>query len=239
MCNVKKCGFCSAEFEDKTSNGNKICCSKKCVNALWYQTHKHRSKKKSQEYRLSLNRQLITKKKQQEGRPLCRDCGKILNRSNRSGYCSICRYDHNIWYKNNKERRKQYELDYYANPLNREKLNTRLRNRLSNDLNFKLRSALRCRLKEAIKNNQKSGSAVRDLGCSIEELKTHLESKFLPGMTWDNWSRDGWHIDHIVPLASFDLSDPEQLKKACHYTNLQPLWAKDNIRKGDKGSSHV
>jgi len=53
-------------------------------------------------------------------------------------------------------------------------------------------------------------------------------------MTWDNWTLDGWHIDHIKPLASFDLTDRKQLLEACHYTNLQPLWAKDNLTKNDK-----
>jgi len=67
--------------------------------------------------------------------------------------------------------------------------------------------------------------------CKVDELKEYLESQFEEGMTWDNWSRDGWHIDHIVPLSFFDLIDSEQVKKACHYTNLQPLWAEDNLRK--------
>ncbi|MEM4726181.1 MAG: hypothetical protein QXG63_04505 [Nitrososphaerales archaeon] len=62
----------------------------------------------------------------------------------------------------------------------------------------------------------------------------YLESKFLPGMTWDNHGRNGWHIDHVRPLSSFDLTDPEQLKQACHYTNLCPMWANDNIRKSNK-----
>jgi len=102
------------------------------------------------------------------------------------------------------------------------------------DIKFRLKKQLRSRLGAAIKNNQKTGSAIKDLGCSIEELKLYLESKFLPGMAWYNWSRIGWHIDHIRPLNSFDLTDPEQFKVACHYTNLQPLWAKDNLRKGSK-----
>ncbi len=101
-------------------------------------------------------------------------------------------------------------------------------------LKDKLKHNLRNRLCVAIKKGYKSGSAVKDLGCSIEELKKHLESKFQPGMTWDNWSRVGWHIDHIKPLASFNLSNPEEFKKACHYTNLQPLWAKDNLSKGSR-----
>ena len=98
---------------------------------------------------------------------------------------------------------------------------------------YKIGKTLRSRLRSALKRNFKSGSAVRDLGCSIEYLKTYLEGKFEPGMSWDNWAHDSWHIDHIVPLASFDLTDREQLLKACHYTNLQPLWAKDNLSKGD------
>lgn len=100
------------------------------------------------------------------------------------------------------------------------------------DLNFKIACVLRARLKEALKNSAKTGSAVADLGCSIEELKKYLESKFKPGMTWQNWSKTGWHIDHIRPLSSFDLTDPEQVKIACHYSNLQPLWASENISKG-------
>lgn len=68
------------------------------------------------------------------------------------------------------------------------------------------------------------------IGCSSAHLRQHLEAQFLPGMSWDN--RPDWHIDHIRPLSSFDLSDPEQFKAASHYTNLQPLWAIDNLRKG-------
>lgn len=96
----------------------------------------------------------------------------------------------------------------------------------------RLKNDLRVRLNRALKGSKKTGSAVRDLGCTIEELKKHLESKWQEGMTWDNHSIDGWHIDHIRPLASFDLTDPVQLKQACSYTNLQPLWAEDNCSKG-------
>ena len=71
-----------------------------------------------------------------------------------------------------------------------------------------------------------------DLGCTIPELKQYLESKFQEGMTWENWGVHGWHIDHIIPLSSFDLTCREQFLKVCHYTNLQPLWAKDNLSKG-------
>ena len=72
------------------------------------------------------------------------------------------------------------------------------------------------------------------IGCSLEELKIHLENQFTKGMNWKNYGRNGWHIDHILPCASFDLTDLEQRKKCFHYTNLQPLWEIDNIRKSDK-----
>lgn len=133
----------------------------------------------------------------------------------------VATLSHYNWTVNNSEHVRNYRRDYYNN-------------RLENDLLFKLKCSLRTRLGNAIKNNQKTGSAVSDLGCSIEELKKHLESKFKPGMSWNNWSKDGWHIDHIKPLNSFDLTDPIQLKEACKYTNLQPLWAFENLSKGDK-----
>lgn len=99
---------------------------------------------------------------------------------------------------------------------------------------YKLANNLRTRINASIRNGSKAGSAVKSLGCSINELKVYLESKFLDGMSWDNWSRTGWHIDHIIPLSSFDLTDIDQLKAACHFTNLQPLWAKDNLIKGNR-----
>lgn len=74
--------------------------------------------------------------------------------------------------------------------------------------------------------------SVKLLGCSIYEARGHIEAQFLPGMTWDNHGE--WHIDHIRPIAGFDLTDPEQVRACAHYTNLQPLWAIDNLRKGGR-----
>jgi hypothetical protein len=106
--------------------------------------------------------------------------------------------------------------------------------RYNSDIDFKIRKSLRTRINKAISRGDKTLNLREYLGCSIEELKTYLESKFQPGMTWDNWGFAGWHIDHIRPLASFDLTNIEEFKVACHYTNLQPLWAKDNLSKANK-----
>jgi hypothetical protein len=108
---------------------------------------------------------------------------------------------HAKWRDNNKEKIKEY------------------REVPTHKIAFNLRS----RLSRAVKRDLKCGSAVKDLGCTIVELKKYLESKFLPGMSWDNYGTHGWHIDHIKPLNLFDLTNPEQLKEACHYSNLQPL----------------
>ncbi|MFA5031091.1 MAG: hypothetical protein WC495_05910 [Patescibacteria group bacterium] len=106
--------------------------------------------------------------------------------------------------------------------------------RMKTDIKFKLICYLRSRLSVAVRNNQKSGSAVKDLGCSIPELKIYLESKFQVGMTWENWGINGWHIDHIIPLDSFNLQNKDEFLKASHYTNLQPMWAEENWEKGNK-----
>jgi hypothetical protein len=134
--------------------------------------------------------------------------------------------------KSYREVNKDKKKAYYEK--NKERINVRNRNRCNNNIQHKLVKRLRTRLCSALSINQKSGSAVRDLGCSIESFKSYLESKFQSGMSWDNYGLYGWHIDHIKPLSSFDLTDRKQLLEACHYTNLQPLWAKDNLAKSDK-----
>jgi hypothetical protein len=125
--------------------------------------------------------------------------------------------------------------------LTKDARNARQRELYSSCNETKASMLLRSRLTAAIRGEYKSGSAVADLGCTIKELVAHLEGQFLPGMTWKNWSRHGWHIDHIEPLCSFDLTDRAQVLRACHYTNLRPMWAIENLRKGavDKKSRRV
>ena len=99
---------------------------------------------------------------------------------------------------------------------------------------FKLKYTLRSRFHSALKNNTKTGSAVKFLGCDIEKFKKYIEDQFQEGMNWKNHGLNGWHLDHIKPFASFDLADPKQQAEVCHYTNLQPLWATDNYKKNTK-----
>jgi hypothetical protein len=82
-----------------------------------------------------------------------------------------------------------------------------------------------------IKKNTRS---VALLGIDRAGFFAHIESLWLPGMTWENRGRWGWHIDHIKPCSLFDMTDPEQAKACWHYTNLQPLWWRDNLSKGDR-----
>ena len=147
----------------------------------------------------------------------CMSCGQVGKISGKKGIKLTSIQKNNISKGNYTWRKKQDPLYISATPLVK-----------------KIKHSLRSRLIKAIKFGEKGGSAVDDLGCTIKEFRLYVESLFQKGMTWDNWSLKGWHMDHIKPLSSFDLTNREELLKAVHYTNLQPLWAKDNLSKGSK-----
>lgn len=126
-----------------------------------------------------------------------------------------------------------YEVAY------REERRRQHRAKQENNPQYRLRRTLRSNLKNAIKNKWRGGSAIDNLGCSVDELRSHLESLWQDGMNWSNFGRLSadqctWQIDHIMPLSYFDLTDPRQVAIACHWTNLAPLWAIDNRRKGNR-----
>ena len=144
-----------------------------------------------------------------------------------------------------KERKKAYRKqnaekikDYCKQ--NRDKIRIYIRNKRKTDLNFRLSDNLRKRVRKVLNGKSKSKKTMDLIGCSVDFLKKHLENQFQPGMSWNNYGNPNgdhsecWHIDHILPCASFDLSDPKQQQKCFHYSNLQPLWAEDNISKGAK-----
>jgi hypothetical protein len=146
-----------------------------------------------------------------------------LNKDNRKKYFYI-----------NKEKRAEYHKEYYKK--NKEKIITYTieytKNRINNDSLFKLRTNIKTLIYSKFKNNgyTKNSKTNNILGCTFQEFKIHLENQFTEGM---NWSNQGlWHLDHIKPISL--ATTEEEVIALNHYTNFQPLWAEDNLRKGNK-----
>ena len=151
--------------------------------------------------------------------------------------CKTCRIEkEKRYYKRNKEQileyKKEWKKGYYANNKEQilEKGKKYQRERRQNNSLYRMICNYRTRVSNTYKNKFKS--TIELLGCDGEELAKHLEEQFQEGMTHDNYGE--WHIDHIRPIASFDLSNPKEAEECFHYTNLQPLWAEDNLKKSDK-----
>ena len=119
------------------------------------------------------------------------------------------------WEEKNKDKRREYKNNYSTQ-------------RLKTDILFKLRRNVRIRINKFLKN--KKNNSLDIIGCSYLQLKENLEKQFNNGMSWDNYGK--WHIDHIIPLSSANNED--EVYKLCHHTNLQPLWAEDNLKKSNK-----
>jgi hypothetical protein len=118
------------------------------------------------------------------------------------------------WVEKNREHRKKYILEYNSDPKN------------------KVKNSLRSRINELLNKKYNNPRTLDLIGCDYEFLLKHLEDKFTEGMNWDNYGYYGWHIDHIIPLSS--AKTIEDIYKLYHYTNLQPLWGKDNMQKSNK-----
>lgn len=151
---------------------------------------------------------------------------------------SIIKYSQKRYKSQNTEKIKISEQSHRKKNAHNKKRQYRIylreyeKERIKSDCVFAMKKRLRSRTANALKSSgyHKTSKTQKMLGCTWDELKLHIESKFLNGMGWCN--RGLWHIDHIVPLAS--AKSAEDVAKLCHYTNLQPLWAKDNLRKGAK-----
>ena len=140
---------------------------------------------------------------------------------------------HKKYVKNNETEIKQYKAEWYQE--NKKRILENYKKELKNNPQKRISHYLRTRLNKVLKLKNISKtfqSHNKFLGCSPKEAKNYLEQQFREGMSWTNHGE--WHIDHIIPLASFDLTCEEDVRKACHYTNLQPLWAEENLAKGDK-----
>lgn len=213
------------------------------IHAEYYQNNKEEIKVKSKEYRK--NNIEKVHKREKEYRIRNKDARKIYVERHKE---EIDRYQKQ-YREANKEKTKEYNKKYREGHLekrreycrnNKEKITKQVMKKYNSDVNFKIKHIIRHRINMAIKNDQKVGSAIKDLGCSIEKLRLHLEKQFYSNpktgemMTWDNYGINGWHIDHINPLSNFDLTNKKQFKKACNYRNLQPLWGFENRSKSNK-----
>jgi hypothetical protein len=179
-------------------------------------------------------------------RPDCKDCRRKVTQLYYQQKQEEINKQHQGYYQKNREkvllkqkldpnkrkREKIYNLEH-REEINK-KTNERRAFRFATEPEYKLKHILRSRLKNVLKGvGIKSKRTLELLGCTVEHLRKHLESKFQDGMSWENHSFKGWHIDHIIPCAAFDLTDPKQQEQCFHYTNLQPLWANENFKKTD------
>ena len=126
----------------------------------------------------------------------------------------------------NKEKLKEYRSN------NLEHTRNLSNNRYQTDINFRLLKICRSRVLSALKFNRKSASTMKLIGCTSDELRRHIESKFEPWMTWENQGMGGWDIEHIKACANFNLVDPEQQRACFNWSNLQPMEHIENIKKG-------
>ena len=202
---TKKCKNCCKIFN--STNKRKVFCSDKCQRQNYKKSPE--GKLADKKYRQSEKGKAWWKKYKSS------DTWKICNLRYEKGTASKLRYKR---YRQTKKRKNVY-IKY---------LNSKPEVKIAKNLRIRLRKIL------IIQSTYKKDSTFNLVGCTVEKLKYHLERQFKDGMTWFNYGVFGWHIDHIIPCSKFDLSKLEEQKKCFHFTNLQPLWAADNIKKSNK-----
>jgi hypothetical protein len=248
MATTKKCSKCNEEKEfgefnkQKTSKYGLTSNCKICIKEykkIYYQNNSDTIRKKTASY-------------YENNKEKASASQKIYSEKNKQ----VIKEWHAQYYNQNFERLREKQKEYYQNnkphvletcktwkEANKDKMREWYTNwqreRRNNDISFRIRGTLHSRVVMAVKKKSKKAFLTMDLiGCTIDQLRIFLEAEFTEGMTWKNYGRPkegpGWEIDHIRPCASFNLEDPEEQRKCFHWTNLQPLWARDNLSKGAK-----
>ena len=215
---TKVCSKCKEEKKNcefgnsKTSDDGLLYCCKKCNNerSKIYRNENYKKTLEQQKKWRDKNPEWVYnrhKKWREENRELVNEMSKN-------------------WLSKNPEKRKQYRENYKPRKQEQRK------ERRDTDPVFNLVNRMRSRLRKYLNSHNitKTNKTFDIVGCSPQFLKEHLETQFTDGMSWDN--RSEWHIDHIIPLSSAKTED--ELYKLCHYENLQPLWAEDNLKKSNK-----
>jgi len=177
----------------------------------YYQNHKEEILKKRKENYLK-NRIDILESQKEYHKIHSKEYSKRAMKYNKNHPEYIKNYQKTLKFK---EYKKEYE-----------------RNKRRTNINFKISRNLRTRIWSVLKGKLKSEHTLELLGCSIKQLKEHLHIQFRLGMSWSNYGK--WEVDHIRPCSNFNLSKTEEQYKCFNYTNLQPLWEKDNLAKSDK-----
>jgi len=215
----KKCLQCNKDFFVKRHQQK--FCSPKCSNQFRAKTEK--TKKKLQEYN-EKNKEIIKEKKRK------------YYLDNHQKFLEVSK----TYRVKNRELLQKKAREYRANNRVKQRLyiNNLFKKYMQEKPEFKIKTLMRARLNFLVKKNKlhKRITVIKLLGVPIETVKEHIEKQFKPGMSWENHGGDvnGWQIDHIRPCCSFDLTKFEDQKKCFHYTNLQPLWAKENFSKGGR-----
>ena len=243
MSKIIKCIDCK---EEKEHHGKGLC--KKCYNKDYREEHKEEINRKQRKYDIEYRKRPNVIIRKSKYRKNLYSKNQVEERRKRKEY-----------YYNNQEKEKQNRRAYHLNNLEKERAygmerNQRpeikqkrrkynqtperkkrvmeLWNQKYEDPSFKILSNLRHRLWGALKGNTRAGTTKELVGCSPEYLINYLDSQFDDEMSWYNYGR--WHVDHIIPCASFDFTDEEEQKKCFNYLNLQPMWGEINISKGCK-----
>lgn len=163
----------------------------------------------------------------------CKECRRKYQRDHFKVYAGISRRHYIRNREMILERGRLYRKMHKKELAVKAKLYNAKRKREGKDLKQRLSRNLHKYIYRALQGDV-SQRAIELMGCPVEKLRRHIESLFQPGMNWKNHNRAGWHIDFIQPCASFDLTDNIQQRECFNYKNTQPLWAMDNLRKGNR-----
>jgi hypothetical protein len=162
--------------------------------------------------------------------PLKKFCSKVCKNKNKNNrdYVKDLKKKYII---NNPDKRKKTSINSKNKNWNNPN-NIKSRKNYSLQLNVRLKNALRARIRKCLKQNSMSDNTMSIVGCTLDELKKHIENQFTEKMSWNNWNQFGWHLDHKYPLSK--AKTEEEYFNLCHYTNLQPLWWEENLSKSNK-----
>lgn len=219
----------SLELEDKRAKGRK--------NALLYRLRHPEKKKAMDRAYQEINKEKLKiyyKNRRFKNLELFKEKEKLRRNSKTEEQKAIIAKRQKEYRLKNADNIKKYRQDNIIKI--REKRRISNNNKNKQDVNFRILKNLRSRTRFALKkwDTIKSDTTVLLLGCDVDEFKIYFCSLFTDGMNWDEFMNGNIHIDHIIPCSSFDLIKEEEQKKCFNYSNLQPLWAIDNLRKGTK-----